>query len=99
MTTPYIPLRTLLEGECTPQVSNGSTELTICEPDEAKATQDHGQQPMTSAQSVSHNHPADTETMTDPARLSGDPVDMTGDDECHSDKCTELRNKPDGTGW
>ena len=49
MTTPDAPLRTPLKGECAPQVGNSSIALTKCKPDQAKATQDQGYQPMISA--------------------------------------------------
>ena len=56
MTRPDALQSMSLEGESAPQASNGSAELIACEPDEAKATQDQGQVPVTtsaSTQSVS----------------------------------------------
>ena len=100
-TTPDVPPRTSLKGECAPQASDGSAELTVHEPDEAEATRDQGNQPPTtsaSTPSVSRDHPTDTETTTDPARLSENPVDMTGNDERRPDAPTEPPDKPEGTG-
>ena len=101
-TRPDAPQSMSLEGECAPQASNGSTELTLREPDQAKATRDQGQTASTtsaSARSASRGHPTDTETTTDASRPSEDPADATGDDERRPDEPTEPPDKPEGMRW
>ena len=99
-TPPSAPQSASLEGESAPQASDGSVELTVHKPDEAKATRDQGYRPTISAStwSASRNHPTDMETTTDPARPSEDPADATGDDERPPDAPTEPPDKPDGMG-
>ena len=100
-TTPGAPQSASLEGECAPQASDGSVELTRREPDQAKATRDQGQTTTTtsaSARSASCDHPTETETTTDLGRPSEDPAEATGDDERHPDEPTEPPDKPEGAG-
>ena len=100
-TAPSTPLRTPLEGECASQAS-AAVNTSVREPDKVKATQDQGQAPpvttSASARSALCNHPAETETTTDPARPSEDPADATGDDERRPDEPTEPPDKPEGAG-
>ena len=77
-------------------------ETTTTTPDQAKATRDQGQTPVTtsaSARSASRDHPSDMETTTDPSRPSEDPADATGDDERRPEEPTEPPDKPEGMGW
>ena len=100
-TAPSTPPRTPLEGECASQAS-AAVNTSVREPDKVEATQDQGQAPpattSASARSALCNHPAETETTTDPARPSEDPADATGDDERRPDEPTEPPDKPEGAG-
>ena len=86
--------------KCLPDKSRKPVEPTS-PPDEAKATQDQGDQSMTSvsARSALCDHPAETEMTTDPARPLEDLADMTGDKEHHPDKPTKLPDKPESMAW
>ena len=64
-------------------------------PDEAKAIRDQGHHLTKTIVSASSDH-QDAMT-TDPHRLSRDPADATGNDECCPEAPTEPPDKPEGT--
>jgi hypothetical protein len=77
-------------GECTGQMSGVSTALTARKMNWLTKTN------SVSARNASRDHP-DAVT-TNPARLSEDPADTTGDDEHCSDARTEPPDMPEGRG-
>ncbi|KAF8126185.1 hypothetical protein EV363DRAFT_1401974 [Boletus edulis] len=99
--TPLTPQSMLLEGKWIPQVSDGSIELTICKPDNAKATQDQGNQSATStsARRASHHLHGDVQCeVKHPPRLSEDPAEIPGNDKHRPDAPTKLPNMSEGMG-
>ena len=64
----------------TAATATASASMDAAAPHEAKATQDQGHQPATSASapSATHDHPGEDAMMADPPRLSEDPVDTMG---------------------
>jgi hypothetical protein len=78
--------------------ASASTDAATPHNNQAKATRDQGYQLMkTNVSALSALCDHQDAVMMDPPRPSRDPVDTTGDNECHPDAPTEPPDMPEGT--